>query len=423
MERAGRRLGRRARDGADARPPRARPAPPALPAPQRAGHRARLAGVGAGGAVHGARAAAHPPRGAADRRRQRRRADERPARRASRPTASTSSSATSSRGRSSGWSGSSASGRSARRGGVALAGRAADGRAARAAGGEARPGALCKRLLRRRPEPLRIEAPRRAARVAAQSGRRRLVPAAGGAASGCGSRSSSRGSSRAAAGTRRSPTSSAGSRRAGTSARCGSRASTSATPTPTSRRWFGPIEGPCTRPSREWDGRGRRRRHRLADGPPHAAAARRGARAYLVQDHEPEFYGTSAERTWAEQTYSLGLHCVCASPWLAERDAVAVRRDAPPRSTSACATTSTGPLDEPRARRPRDPLRPRGDARGARCRSGCWRWRRCGGGATSSLLFGESPPLATRFEQLGVLPPDGARAALRARRPSASCCR
>ena len=41
------------------------------------------------------------------------------------------------------------------------------------------------------------------------------------------------------------------------------------------------------------------------------------ARAYLVQDHEPEFYGTSAERAWAEETYGLGLHCVCASPWLA----------------------------------------------------------------------------------------------------------
>jgi glycosyltransferase involved in cell wall biosynthesis len=41
------------------------------------------------------------------------------------------------------------------------------------------------------------------------------------------------------------------------------------------------------------------------------------ARAYLVQDHEPEFYGTSAERTWAEETYGLGLHCVCASRWLA----------------------------------------------------------------------------------------------------------
>jgi glycosyltransferase involved in cell wall biosynthesis len=42
-----------------------------------------------------------------------------------------------------------------------------------------------------------------------------------------------------------------------------------------------------------------------------------GARGYLVQDHEPEFYGTSAERTWAEETYRLGLPCVAASPWLA----------------------------------------------------------------------------------------------------------
>jgi glycosyltransferase involved in cell wall biosynthesis len=41
------------------------------------------------------------------------------------------------------------------------------------------------------------------------------------------------------------------------------------------------------------------------------------ARAYLVQDHEPEFFATSARRTWAEQTYGLGLHPICASPWLA----------------------------------------------------------------------------------------------------------
>jgi O-antigen biosynthesis protein len=41
------------------------------------------------------------------------------------------------------------------------------------------------------------------------------------------------------------------------------------------------------------------------------------ARAYLVQDHEPEFFGTGARRTWAEQTYGLGLHPICASPWLA----------------------------------------------------------------------------------------------------------
>jgi GT2 family glycosyltransferase/glycosyltransferase involved in cell wall biosynthesis len=40
------------------------------------------------------------------------------------------------------------------------------------------------------------------------------------------------------------------------------------------------------------------------------------ARAYLVQDHEPQFYASSAERLWAEQTYDLGLYPICASRWL-----------------------------------------------------------------------------------------------------------
>lgn len=43
------------------------------------------------------------------------------------------------------------------------------------------------------------------------------------------------------------------------------------------------------------------------------------ARAYLVQDHEPEFYGASAERLWAQWTYSQGLHCICSSTWLAKK--------------------------------------------------------------------------------------------------------
>jgi O-antigen biosynthesis protein len=42
------------------------------------------------------------------------------------------------------------------------------------------------------------------------------------------------------------------------------------------------------------------------------------ARAYLVQDHEPDFYGASAERLWAEWSFRQGLYCVCASPWLAQ---------------------------------------------------------------------------------------------------------
>lgn len=43
-----------------------------------------------------------------------------------------------------------------------------------------------------------------------------------------------------------------------------------------------------------------------------------GARAYLVQDHEPEFYATSIEHEWAAWTYRQGLHAICASPWLAD---------------------------------------------------------------------------------------------------------
>lgn len=41
-------------------------------------------------------------------------------------------------------------------------------------------------------------------------------------------------------------------------------------------------------------------------------------RAYLVQDHEPDFYPASAERLFAEETYRQGLHCIAASEWLGE---------------------------------------------------------------------------------------------------------
>ena len=46
-------------------------------------------------------------------------------------------------------------------------------------------------------------------------------------------------------------------------------------------------------------------------------------RAYLVQDHEPDFYPASASREWAAWTYRQGLHCIAASAWLAEK----LRRD------------------------------------------------------------------------------------------------
>jgi O-antigen biosynthesis protein len=40
------------------------------------------------------------------------------------------------------------------------------------------------------------------------------------------------------------------------------------------------------------------------------------ARAYLVHDHENEFFATSAESVWAERTYSFDLYPIAGSTWL-----------------------------------------------------------------------------------------------------------
>ena len=42
------------------------------------------------------------------------------------------------------------------------------------------------------------------------------------------------------------------------------------------------------------------------------------ARAYLVQDYEPDFFPASAEAQWAEQSYAQGLFHSPPGPWLAE---------------------------------------------------------------------------------------------------------
>ena len=47
------------------------------------------------------------------------------------------------------------------------------------------------------------------------------------------------------------------------------------------------------------------------------------ARVYLINDHEPEFFATSAESLWAARTYELGLYGISASRWL--RDLLARR--------------------------------------------------------------------------------------------------
>lgn len=54
------------------------------------------------------------------------------------------------------------------------------------------------------------------------------------------------------------------------------------------------------------------------------------SRAYLVNDHEPDFYPVSTERALATDTYTRGLHCIAASPWLRDllRDCYGASADA-----------------------------------------------------------------------------------------------
>jgi glycosyltransferase involved in cell wall biosynthesis len=91
--------------------------------------------------------------------------------------------------------------------------------------------------------------------------------------------------------------------------------------------WFAPIEAPVYTDLGAWHGAdvcvatGWDTAHQVAVLPGC------GARAYLIHDHEPEFFATSAERLWAEQTYSLGLYPISGSDWL--RDLVAERYGTP----------------------------------------------------------------------------------------------
>jgi glycosyltransferase involved in cell wall biosynthesis len=87
--------------------------------------------------------------------------------------------------------------------------------------------------------------------------------------------------------------------------------------------WFAPIAAPVFAGFDAWHGADAAVATGWDTAHPVAMLPGCGARAYLVQDHEPEFFATSAERIWAEQTYDLGLYPICASRWL--RDLLAER--------------------------------------------------------------------------------------------------
>lgn len=82
------------------------------------------------------------------------------------------------------------------------------------------------------------------------------------------------------------------------------------------QEWFAPVDGPVLYGFDDWYGAD----VVVATGwqTAHGVMMLPGcrARAYLVHDHEPEFYATSVEARWAEATYGLDMHAICASPWL-----------------------------------------------------------------------------------------------------------
>ena len=80
--------------------------------------------------------------------------------------------------------------------------------------------------------------------------------------------------------------------------------------------FFAPFQGPVYKDFSAWQGAD----VVMATGwqTVHATLALENcrARAYVVNDHEPEFYAASTEHILAEDTYRYGLHCIAASPWL-----------------------------------------------------------------------------------------------------------
>jgi O-antigen biosynthesis protein len=83
------------------------------------------------------------------------------------------------------------------------------------------------------------------------------------------------------------------------------------------REWFGPFAAPVAYGTAGWTGAD----VAVATGWQTIARVRAlpaAGRAYLVQDHEPEFFGTSVQRTRATESYTYGLYPITAGEWLAE---------------------------------------------------------------------------------------------------------
>jgi glycosyltransferase involved in cell wall biosynthesis/GT2 family glycosyltransferase len=82
------------------------------------------------------------------------------------------------------------------------------------------------------------------------------------------------------------------------------------------REYFAPIEAPVYNGFAEWHGADIVAATGWQTVHPVLSLPGAHARAYIVNDHEPDFFEASVERTLAEDTYRHGLHCIAASPWL-----------------------------------------------------------------------------------------------------------
>jgi glycosyltransferase involved in cell wall biosynthesis len=83
------------------------------------------------------------------------------------------------------------------------------------------------------------------------------------------------------------------------------------------RSWFGPFDAPVAYGLGAWNGAD----VAVATGWQTVARVRTlpaAGRAYLVQDHEPEFFGTSVQRAWADDSYRHDLYPITAGQWLAD---------------------------------------------------------------------------------------------------------
>jgi glycosyltransferase involved in cell wall biosynthesis len=92
------------------------------------------------------------------------------------------------------------------------------------------------------------------------------------------------------------------------------------------REFFAPLEGPVYKGFSQWQGADVVMATGWQTVHPTLMLDQCRARAYVVNDHEPEFYAASTEREMAEDTYHHDLHCIAASPWL--RDLLIDRYDA-----------------------------------------------------------------------------------------------